>query len=142
MSTTTTTTTDTFATGGRHPVNVSHLVMGIAFLGLVGIWALVQSDVVGSDDLRWLLPVPWVLAGLAGLLATTLSSRGKHETRVTGWVPAAGAPGPPRSLTTPMTPTTPGPPPSSRRRTPTTAADSRRAGPDPRGCGPAACARW
>ncbi|MFC5176004.1 hypothetical protein [Nocardioides taihuensis] len=91
MSTTTTTTTDTSATGGRHPVNVGHLVMGIAFLGLVGIWALVQSDVVGSDDLRWLLPVPWVLAGLAGLLATTLSSRSKYETRVTGWVPAAGS---------------------------------------------------
>ena len=82
---------DTFASGGRHPVSVGHLVMGIAFLGLVGIWALVQSDVVGGDDLRWLLPVPWVLAGLAGLLATTLSSRGKYDTRVTGWVPAAEA---------------------------------------------------
>ena len=88
MSTTTPSTKhDTYASGGRHPVNVGHLVMGIAFLGLVGIWALVQSDVVGGDDLRWLLPVPWVLAGLAGLLATTLSSRGKYETRVTGWVP-------------------------------------------------------
>jgi hypothetical protein len=88
MSTTTPSTKpDTFASRGRHPVSVGHLVMGIAFLGLVGIWALVQSDVVGGDDLRWLLPVPWVLAGLAGLLATTLSSRGKYETRVTGWVP-------------------------------------------------------
>ena len=33
---------DTFASGGRHPVNVGHLVMGLAFLGIVGIWALVQ----------------------------------------------------------------------------------------------------
>ncbi len=59
----------------RHPVNIGHLVMGIAFLGLVGIWALIQSDVVDGDDIRWLLPVPWVLAGVAGLLATTLSGR-------------------------------------------------------------------
>ena len=59
---------------GRHPVNVGHLVMGIAFLGLVGVWALLQGDVVGNGDVRWLLPVPWVLAGLAGLLAIGLSS--------------------------------------------------------------------
>jgi hypothetical protein len=57
---------------GRHPVNIGHLVMGIAFLGLVGIWALVQSDVVNNGDIRWLLPIPWVFAGVAGLLATTL----------------------------------------------------------------------
>ena len=59
---------------GRHPVNVGHLVMGIAFLGLVGVWALVQGDVVHSGDVRWLLPMPWVLAGLGGLLAIALSS--------------------------------------------------------------------
>lgn len=27
------------------------------------------------DDVRWLLPIPWVLAGLAGLLATLFSRR-------------------------------------------------------------------
>ncbi len=48
---------------GRHPVNVGHLVMGIALLGLVAVWALVVSDVVEGDDVRWLLPAPWVLAG-------------------------------------------------------------------------------
>jgi len=71
---------------GRHPVNVGHLVMGIAFLGLVGVWALLQSDAVGDGDVRWLLPVPWVLAGLAGLLAIGLSSSKKWSTRQTGWV--------------------------------------------------------
>ena len=71
---------------GRHPVNVGHLVMGIAFLGLVGVWALLQSDAVGNGDVRWLLPVPWVLAGLAGLLAIGLSSSKKWSTRQTGWV--------------------------------------------------------
>jgi len=60
-------------TAGRHPVNVGHLVMGLAFAGMVGVWALVQGDAVGDGDIRWLLPLPWVLAGIAGLLATTLS---------------------------------------------------------------------
>jgi hypothetical protein len=62
-------------TSGRHPVNVGHLVMGLAFLGLVAIWALVQGDVVEGDDIRWLLPVPWVLAGVAGLAASVLAAR-------------------------------------------------------------------
>lgn len=71
---------------GRHPVNVGHLVMGIAFLGLVGIWAVIQADGVDDDDIRWLLPIPWVLAGLAGLLAMSVSSRRKWSTRQVGWV--------------------------------------------------------
>lgn len=76
---------------GRHPVNIGHLVMGLAFVGLVGVWALVQGDVVhGADihgaDIRWLLPVPWVLAGIAGLLATTLSGRDRWAVPETGWV--------------------------------------------------------
>jgi hypothetical protein len=71
---------------GRHPVNIGHLVMGIAFLGLVGIWALVQSNTVNGGDIRWLLPIPWVFAGVAGLLATTLSAKNRHVTRQTGWV--------------------------------------------------------
>jgi hypothetical protein len=73
---------------GRHPVNVGHLVMGIAFLGLVGVWALIQSDTVNGSDVRWLLPVPWVLAGLAGLLAIGVSGSKRWTTRQTGWVPA------------------------------------------------------
>ena len=85
MSTTVTTERQT----GRHPVNVGHLVMGIAFLGLVGVWALIQSDAVGGSDVRWLLPVPWVLAGLAGLLAIGLSGSKRWTTRQVGWVPAA-----------------------------------------------------
>lgn len=71
---------------GRHPVNVGHLVMGIAFLGLVGVWALIQGDVVDGSDVRWLLPVPWVLAGLAGLLAIGVSGSKRWTTRQTGWV--------------------------------------------------------
>lgn len=92
MSTTTTQFTSRERESGRHPVNVGHLVMGIAFLGLVGVWALVQGDVVGNGDVRWLLPVPWVLAGLAGLLAVGLSGSKRWSTRQTGWVGAAPEP--------------------------------------------------
>ncbi len=79
----------------RHPLSIGHLVMGLAFLGLVGVWALVQADAVAGDDIRWLLPVPWVLAGVAGLLATTLSGRSRDASgtpeQMTGWAtPAAG----------------------------------------------------
>ncbi len=84
MSTTAHTRTERVS--GRHPVNIGHLVMGIAFLGIVGAWALIQGDVVSGADVRWLLPVPWVLAGLAGLLATALSSGRRWSTRQTGWV--------------------------------------------------------
>jgi hypothetical protein len=62
---------------GRHPVNVGHLVMSLVFLGMVGVWALVTTDVVADDDIRWLLPVPWVAAGLGGLIA--LATRGARR---------------------------------------------------------------
>ncbi len=78
--------TPTEKPSGRHDVNVGHLVMGIAFLGLVGVWALIQGDVVGGADVRWLLPVPWVLAGLAGLTVIASSSGRRWSTRQTGWV--------------------------------------------------------
>jgi hypothetical protein len=55
---------------GIHPVNVLHLVFGVAFVGLVVNWALIESGTVGVHALRWLLPIPWVAAGVAGLLAT------------------------------------------------------------------------
>ena len=55
---------------GWHPVNITHLVMGVAFAGMVLVWALVQGDVVETDQLRWLMPIPWLAAGAAGLAAT------------------------------------------------------------------------
>jgi hypothetical protein len=64
---------------GVHPVNVLHLVMGVAFLGIAVIWALVESDTVGASDLRWLLPIPWVAAGVAGLVATAPRLRGPRD---------------------------------------------------------------
>ena len=60
---------------GRHPVNITHLVMGVAFAGIVLVWALFAADVVSEDDSRWLLPIPWLAAGAVGLAATLLPSR-------------------------------------------------------------------
>ena len=71
---------------GRHPVNIGHLVMGLALLGIVGIWALVQADVVTGDDVRWLMPIPWVVAGIVGLVATAITGSRRYAVRQSGWV--------------------------------------------------------
>lgn len=68
-------TESSFTDTWRHPLNVGHLVMGIAFAGMVLVWALVVGDVVAEEDIRWLMPIPWVSAGAAGLIAMTLSAR-------------------------------------------------------------------
>jgi hypothetical protein len=60
---------------GLHPVNVGQLVMGVAFAGMVLVWALYTGDVVDSSELRWLMPIPWIAAGAAGLAATVWPSR-------------------------------------------------------------------
>jgi hypothetical protein len=64
---------------GLHPINVGHLVMGVAFLGLFVIWALIESGAAEASDLRWLLPIPWVAAGAAGLIATAPRLRGSRD---------------------------------------------------------------
>lgn len=66
---------------GFHPVNVTHLVMGIAFLAFAGIWAVLARGTVEGEDLRWLLPIPWLLAGTAGLVASVAGRRSRLERR-------------------------------------------------------------
>ena len=77
---------------GRHPVNIGHLVMGLALLGIVGIWALVQTDTVTGDDVRWLMPIPWVVAGVVGLVATAITGGRRYAVRQTGWVGGSSEP--------------------------------------------------
>ena len=60
---------------GLHPVNITQLVLGVAFAGMVLVWALVQGDVVETSELRWLMPIPWIAAGAAGLAATVWPGR-------------------------------------------------------------------
>ena len=60
---------------GRHPVNIGQLVMGLAFLAFVVVWALITTGTVVIDsmeDFRWLLPMPWIIGGSVGLLAALL----------------------------------------------------------------------
>jgi hypothetical protein len=85
---------DTTSPRGRHPVNVGHLVMGLAFLGLTAVWGAVQTDLVDSGEVRWLLPLPWVLAGLAGLLAVAFSGRRDRSPAPSPDPPPAPSPGP------------------------------------------------
>lgn len=63
---------------GRHPVNVGHLVMGVAFLGLVVVWGLVTNDVVELRETGWVLGLPWLVAGALGLLASLLRGHREH----------------------------------------------------------------
>lgn len=52
-----------------HPLNVSYLVVGLAFLGIAGSWALNQAGVIGPAEVEWLLPLILVIAGGIGLVA-------------------------------------------------------------------------
>lgn len=60
---------------GWHPVNVGHLVMGVAFLGLAAVWMLVATDAVELSRNQWVLPAPWIVAGLIGLAAAAFRGR-------------------------------------------------------------------
>lgn len=84
MTTTIDTPTHERRASGRHPVSVGHLVMGVAFLGLLAVWALYETGVVETGDLRWFLPVPWLAAGLAGIAAMTFGPRRNAPTEA-GW---------------------------------------------------------
>lgn len=72
---------ETARQSGWHPVNVGHLVMGTAFLGLALVWLLLELDVIATHDLRWFLPLPWLAAGLAGLAGSALAGRRSGQPR-------------------------------------------------------------
>lgn len=59
----------------RHPVNIGHLVMGTAFAGMVVVWAIFAGGAIPDDNIGWLMGVPWVGAGAAGLVAMAVSAR-------------------------------------------------------------------
>jgi apolipoprotein N-acyltransferase len=61
--------------GSRHELNLAHLVMGLAFLGIALVWLLAEVGAVPSDDLRLLVPLPFLVAGGLGLLASLLAGR-------------------------------------------------------------------
>ena len=65
-----------------HPLSVTHLVVGLVFLGVAGSWALREADVISAADVTWLIPVSLILAGGIGLIAAMakgMTSRRKRE---------------------------------------------------------------
>lgn len=66
---------------GFHPVQLGQLVMAVAFVGILGLWALLTSGNADLDDLRWLSPVPWIVAGVVGLLASVFAPKRRARER-------------------------------------------------------------
>jgi hypothetical protein len=61
-----------------HSLNVSYLVIGLVFLGISGSWALRESGVIELDEIRWLLPLMLVVAGVVGLIAFAAKGLGRR----------------------------------------------------------------
>jgi len=59
-------------------VKVPHLVFGLFFLGLAGIWALVAGDVITADRLSVLGPGVLIAAGVIGLAASLANNRNRR----------------------------------------------------------------
>ncbi|MGN6129512.1 MAG: hypothetical protein ACTHOK_04150 [Nocardioidaceae bacterium] len=62
-----------------HPLNVSYLVLGLVFVGISGSWALHSSGVVDTSQIRWLLPLTLVVAGVLGLVAFAAKGLGRRD---------------------------------------------------------------
>ena len=60
-------------------LKVPHLVFGLLFLGLTGIWALGHSGLIEGEHLVMLAPAVLVLAGVVGLAASLASARNRHR---------------------------------------------------------------
>lgn len=59
-------------------VKVPHLVFGLLFLGLAGVWGLVEGGVITSDRLPILGPAVLITAGVLGLVASLANSRNRR----------------------------------------------------------------
>ncbi len=64
----------------RH-LKIPHLVFGLLFLGVAGIWALGASDVISGEGLTILAPIVLVAAGVIGLAASLASGRNRSRAR-------------------------------------------------------------
>jgi hypothetical protein len=60
-------------------VKIPHLVFGLLFLGVAGIWALGTSDVLSGEKLAILGPGVLIAAGVIGLVAGLASSRNRRR---------------------------------------------------------------
>jgi hypothetical protein len=60
-------------------VKVPHLVFGLLFLGVAGIWALGVSDAISGEHLAVLGPAVLILAGVVGLAASLANGRNRRR---------------------------------------------------------------
>lgn len=61
-----------------HSVKIPHLVFGLLFLGVAGIWALVVTEVITEDRLPILAPAVLIVAGVIGLAVSLASTRNRR----------------------------------------------------------------
>jgi hypothetical protein len=69
-----------------HPLNVSYLVVGLAFIGIAGSWTLREGGVIDAGAVDWLLPLTLVVAGGIGLVAFVAKGlrRNRSDAAATG----------------------------------------------------------
>src|SRR3954454_2831390 len=60
-------------------VKVPHLVFGLLFLGVAGIWALGASDAISGEHLAVLGPAVLILAGVVALAASLANGRNRRR---------------------------------------------------------------
>jgi hypothetical protein len=68
-------------------VKVPHLVFGLLFLGVAGIWALGASDAISGEHLAVLGPAVLIIAGVVGLAASLANGRNRRRTSWPGYAP-------------------------------------------------------
>lgn len=68
-------------------VKVPHLVFGLLFLGVAGIWALGASDAISGEHLAVLGPGVLILAGVIGLAASLANGRNRRRQAQVGYQP-------------------------------------------------------
>lgn len=76
----------------KHETDVTSLVFGLLFLGLAGVWALVQYDVLTLPAASVVAPLVLVAAGVAGLLLTLRRGMRQPAEADSGWDEQSAAP--------------------------------------------------
>jgi hypothetical protein len=59
----------------RHPLEITPLVFGLVFLGIVAGWALFETGVLTGASTAWVLPVVLIAAGALGLVLAAVRPR-------------------------------------------------------------------
>jgi hypothetical protein len=58
-----------------HPLEITPLVFGLVFLGIVAGWALFAAGVVSGGDSAWVMPIVLISAGALGLVVAATRPR-------------------------------------------------------------------